>query len=396
MMDDKEFLDLVRQTKFDLAVVDSFPLSRILFILPYALDIPFVSVTTGYELGLMRIPFFPSFLPMQISGFSHKMDFKERCINTFFHLILATMPFKNNKDETLIQKYASHKGVKSWNDIARQSLLYFVNLEPVLNYPIPSMPHIIYTGGLSTKPAKPLPNDLKNIMDTAKDGVILLSFGSITTFLPQEISRKFAEAFAKIPQTVIWKQTGSFDFPVSKNVKLMKWIPQNDILGHPNTRVFITHSGNNGQYEVLYHGVAMLAFYIFGDQPYNAARVEFKGFGKKMDLKNFQVDELVDNLKELLNNEKYSKNIKKASAIFKDQPLPPKEKAAYWIEHVLKYGGSHLRSHALDLPWYQYLMLDILALLGFILLVLFLLIIFIIYLCKRVCRSSSGRKEKQN
>ena len=61
MMEDKDFLNLVRQTKFDLAVVDSFVLSRILYILPYALDISFVSVTTVFDLGLMHTPFFPSF-----------------------------------------------------------------------------------------------------------------------------------------------------------------------------------------------------------------------------------------------------------------------------------------------------------------------------------------------
>ena len=33
-----------------------------------------------------------------------------------------------------------------------------------------------------------------------------------------------------------------------------EWVPQNDILGHPKLKLFITHGGNNGQYEALYHG----------------------------------------------------------------------------------------------------------------------------------------------
>ena len=28
------------------------------------------------------------------------------------------------------------------------------------------------------------------------------------------------------------------------------WVPQNDLLGHPSTRAFLTHCGSNGMYEV--------------------------------------------------------------------------------------------------------------------------------------------------
>ena len=52
--------------------------------------------------------------------------------------------------------------------------------------------------------------------------------------------------------------------------------------------------------------------------------------------------------------------------------MNPREVAAYWVEHVLKFGGDHLKSGALDLAWYEYLMLDIL---GFILVVLMAIIV---------------------
>ena len=46
-------------------------------------------------------------------------------------------------------------------------------------------------------------------------------------------------------------------------------------------------------------------------------------------------------------------------AIVKELSPEPKKRAAFWVDHVIKYGNSHLRSHGLDLPWYQYVMLDI-------------------------------------
>jgi len=50
----------------------------------------------------------------------------------------------------------------------------------------------------------------------------------------------------------------------------------------------------------------------------------------------------------------------KASEIFKAARDTPAERAAYWIEHVAKFGGAHLRSVGNDLALYQYLMLDVL------------------------------------
>ena len=42
-------------------------------------------------------------------------------------------------------------------------------------------PNVIEVGGLNVKKAKPLPDDLKKWMDQAKNGVILVSFGSTLT-----------------------------------------------------------------------------------------------------------------------------------------------------------------------------------------------------------------------
>ena len=40
-------------------------------------------------------------------------------------------------------------------------------------------PNVIEVGGLNVKEAKPLPSDLQQILDTAPNGVILVSFGSM-------------------------------------------------------------------------------------------------------------------------------------------------------------------------------------------------------------------------
>jgi glucuronosyltransferase len=49
----------------------------------------------------------------------------------------------------------------------------------------------------------------------------------------------------------------------------------------------------------------------------------------------------------------------------RDQPLTPLEQAVYWTEYVIRHKGApHLRSAVLDLAWYQYFLLDVIAVLG--------------------------------
>ena len=50
----------------------------------------------------------------------------------------------------------------------------------------------------------------------------------------------------------------------------------------------------------------------------------------------------------------------KASAIIKAQRVPPLEEAAFWINHILTFGGDHLKSFRHDIPHWQYLGLDVL------------------------------------
>ena len=55
--------------------------------------------------------------------------------------------------------------------------------------------------------------------------------------------KMFLNTFSKLKQKVLWKwETEKMD-DLPKNVKLSKWVPQQDVLGHPNIKAFITHGG---------------------------------------------------------------------------------------------------------------------------------------------------------
>ena len=55
--------------------------------------------------------------------------------------------------------------------------------------------------------------------------------------MPEEYRQKFLNVFSKLKQRVIWKWETEDMTGLPPNVKLSKWLPQQDILGHPNIRL---------------------------------------------------------------------------------------------------------------------------------------------------------------
>lgn len=108
------------------------------------------------------------------------------------------------------------------------------------------MPGIINVGGAHIKPPKPLPDDLKEFLDNSKNGVVFFSLGSFVqgSEMPAEKTAIFLEIFGKLKQNVLWKFEDDSLANIPPNVKISKWLPQSDILAHPNVVLFISHGGN--------------------------------------------------------------------------------------------------------------------------------------------------------
>ena len=359
---DEKHYQLLKSLKFDLAIVGTFPLSRSLFVLPYSLGIPYVGLGTMQDPWTTRNPALPSFVPTNtIPGkYTPKMDFWQRLHNLWANIDWAAFPRVRVLEDEYVQKYIRDKPRITMNGLAAKCMLVLQDVDPLLDYPKPQMPHEIFIGGLSTKPANSLPKDLEDFMNSAPEGVIIMTFGSMSLEEGPQTVKEFVKAFKNIKQHILWKYVKEPE-GLPANVRIVSWLPQNDLLGHPKTKMFITHCGNNGQMEALYHGVPMIGFPIFGDQMYNCKRLDYHGYGVCLNSLDFKADDLVRAVNDIIQNRTYKENIQKASEIFHESPMTPRERALYWVEHVLKFGGKHLHSYALDMPWYQYLMLDIAA-----------------------------------
>ena len=57
--------------------------------------------------------------------------------------------------------------------------------------------------------------------------------------MPEETLQSFMNAFAKIPQKVIWKWESEVPENVPSNVMMTKWLSQQDLLGIKRLQLFI-------------------------------------------------------------------------------------------------------------------------------------------------------------
>lgn len=75
--------------------------------------------------------------------------------------------------------------------------------------------------------------DLKQILDNAKGGVVYFSLGTNVRFdhVQGDIKRNILQALGDLPYTVICKWESDKVEGQPKNVHLRKWLPQQAILG---------------------------------------------------------------------------------------------------------------------------------------------------------------------
>lgn len=259
--------------------------------------------------AVMGNPVNPSWVPSPFLGFSDRMSFVERAFNSLMYVLSDIMynQYHIPLQQSLIEEH--FPGAPPLQDMLRsQLLLTLVNNHFTLAYPTPMSPNVLEVGGMHiTDKPKPLPKDLQDFMDSAKDGVVYFSMGSNLRMdqLGEQKAKAIFNALGSIKQKVLLKWDGPIkNHKLADNIRLTEWAPQSDLLGHPNLRVFVTHGGLLSTQEAVYRGVPVVGIPVFGDQDFNMMLATQKGFGIKVDLKTLSAETLSAALKEMLGNPK--------------------------------------------------------------------------------------------
>lgn len=379
--------------KFDLIIIDTSLGSRCYYPLIERFNNPPAVVVTPFMLppllsGVFGNHLYTSYMPYSSTQYTSKMNFPERILN--FIYTYADILYRNyislpKEDAIIKQHFGEHKF--SPEELERNVSLLLCNTDPVLDYPNALPPNIIPVGGLHARPSRALPKEMQKIMDEAKHGVILFSLGTNVRSDQLGLTTRQAllNAFAKLPQIVIWKFETDEIEGLPKNVIIRKWLPQNDILGHPNIKLFINHGGALSTQEAMYHGVPVIGIPFFADQHVNIRKMEERKVAKQLDRKKLTTEIIYETVKEVLYSDVYKGNMRDLSKRYHDQPQTALERAIFWIEYLIRHGSAeHLVLAARDMPAYQTANLDVVAAFVLILIFFYAVSMFVFTCCKFV------------
>ncbi|XP_072175900.1 UDP-glucuronosyltransferase 2C1-like [Diadema setosum] len=261
----------------------------------------------------------------------------------------------------------------------------------------PISPNWVPVAGYTTKAVKPLPQKLEAFIEgSGEDGFIIFALGSMVASISDEsVTNAIAKVFSELKQRVVWRYVGPTPANLGNNTLISDWLPQSDLLGHPKARLLIYHGGSAGVHEAVYFGVPMVIMPLFGDQPANAAAVADRGLGVVIDRSTITEDKFRKAVRQVLDDPRYKINAAKASAIFQDDLMKPLDRAIFWIEHVVKFGGAHLRTRANDLNFITRNCLDVLAvIMASVLLTMHVFVRLCRLLARCCCARNRGQKVK--
>ncbi|CAH1402288.1 unnamed protein product [Nezara viridula] len=392
-----------RDSKFDMVITETFFCQEPFIALGHKYGAIQVSVQTiNVFMGLSRLtgnPHNPAYVPFPAVPSSNHMNFWERSKSTLANLMdyLISQTQWIYLDYYMRKQFAAYPGFENlppMMEMFKNVSLVLVDNHMAITYPRPYLPNIVEIGGLTIKGEEKLDEEWEKYLNESVDGVIYFSWGShykTGNMRPRELAA-FMSAFGKLKQRVLMKADEDTLPGKPDNVRLAKWVPQASILGHPNVRAFVSHGGLHGVLEGTYHGVPIIGTPIFADQMSHIKFCEEAGYCIYIDLSTVTEGILLDAINSILTNSSYKENALKRSKIMKDRPLSIMDNAVYWLEYVLRHRGAHhLRSAAVELSWYQYLLLDVIVVWGA---VFFVVVLLLRKSIKCICKARKSKSKK--
>ncbi|XP_046434370.1 uncharacterized protein LOC124186582 [Neodiprion fabricii] len=288
------------------------------------------------------------------------------------------------KYQKIAEKYLGID-IPDLHDLEKNVSLIFVNQQGPISFAKPNVPKVIEIGGFHVADKiKPLPKDLKKVLDEATQGFVYMSLGSNiqSNMLPEKARKDIVAAFSKLPYKVIWKFEDDTLKNLPENVIILKWTPQQAVLAHPNIKVFIYQGGLQSTEEAVSNGVPLIGLPVMSDQDMNVRKMESVGVAKKLEITNINEKDFFEAVRTVAGDDGYKQRMLNLRSLLKDKPHDMLENAVWWTEHVIRHRGApHLHSTTADEPWYQRQDMDIIAFLSAMFVILSILSVFIFYKC---------------
>lgn len=289
-------------------------------------------------------------------------------------------------------------GLPSTEEMVRSTSLMLVNQHYSLSGPKPLPPNVIEVGGVHMRPAKPLPADLQQLLDNAAQGAILFSWGSQLKLSSLSDARRdgIVRALGRLEQQVILKWENDTLPNKPANVHIRKWLPQRDILAHPNVRVFLSHGGLMGTTEAVSSGVPIVGVPIYGDQSLNIAALVQRGMAVQLAFQQLDEESVYRALTKAL-EPSFKLRAKEVASAYNSRIQDPLDTAIWWVEHVAETRGAPLtQPRAVYLSRFVYHSLDVYLVVALVLLLPVLALVGLMRLCRSGKKGLHQLKRKRN
>ncbi|CAB3408801.1 unnamed protein product [Caenorhabditis bovis] len=331
-------------------------------------------------------------MPISTVPFSAEMSttptYWERANNLFRSAVMAIQYRYTHHNLAMIYRNKFGSNFPAITDILRAVDIIFVSTDEIIDIPSLTFSNVVHIGGLGIDEIADDSNDaiMRSEMSKGKNGVVLFSLGTVanTTRLPEKVLRSFLHVTRKFPDYHFLIRADKYDKKTRqhaeglKNVFISDWLPQPQILAHPNLTAFITHCGYNSVMESARSGVPLIAIPLRFDQPLNGRAIEKKGWGIRVD-KRHLLDESGEAIRralgEILTNPAYKREAMRLRDLIRTKPMNSRKRFIETTEWVLLNNGvKELYAESRSLDLITYYNLDVLF--GFLMIPLVPIIVF--------------------
>ncbi|GMS90547.1 hypothetical protein PENTCL1PPCAC_12722, partial [Pristionchus entomophagus] len=314
------------------------------------------------------LPSFPSYVPGMMMQFSEQMTFVQRVVNTIslsigkFVYPMFQLPTERVLQQQFGLDFPNHEELK------RLTSLWFLNAEPLIEFPRPILHKMIDIGGITVSSGDySLTEDWKHIMGL-RPKTVLISFGTVAKsyHMPDNYKRNIIDVINKFPNvTFIWKYEKPED-KISENITNLveaTWIPQIGMLYDHRLSLFITHCGQGSTIEATTAGVPLIVVPIVGDQKRNAAVIDRLGSGIVLEKDSLGDFEKLENaLQSALSSDKYREKARAVGEMIRNRPFSPRETFVRNMEFLARFGPLRMLDHyGRELNFIQYYLIDVFA-----------------------------------
>ncbi|TMS35929.1 hypothetical protein L596_003217 [Steinernema carpocapsae] len=250
------------------------------------------------------------------------------------------------------------------------------------------MPRVNFVGGLHCHKAKPLTGELKKFVDAAKDdkGFIVFSTGFTAQWkkAPKILVIAVITAMRRTPEVnFVWQYDGEAMPNVPPNVFTAKWLPLQNLLGHPKCKAHMSHGGLNSVVETVWHGVPIIGFPMTVSGYDNLLRVTDRKAGIMVPKNEWNADKIENAFRRIYDN-KYKEEVLVFQDMVIDVPYTELNHSAFWVEFIERHQEvPHARSGADKLNILQYFLVDVVL---FLLSIIVLLVATIVYVLRLTFR----------